>query len=90
MIPFQEVDDGFALVVSQGVYRIVPLFIRPESPQDLTSPKIVYAKRGQGYIQIKPSQRTSHRSVRWTELHVPGHHKIEFGPFHASLTDISE
>ena len=57
---FTPVEDGFALLRSNGVFKQVPLFTRGDR---------LYAKWGSGFIGLMVFQQaTTNPSVAWVEL----------------------
>lgn len=56
---FIEVESCFALTMSGGVFRQVPIYEREN---------IIYAKAGSGFIRLHENKRTSHPKTTWVEI----------------------
>lgn len=59
---FSAIEEGQAIVLSNGSYRQVPIFERGGR---------VYAKYGAGLVRLNKGGSTSSKNVRWSELDAP-------------------
>lgn len=59
---FTVIPEGQAIMVSRGVYRQVPVYVRGGK---------VYARHGGGYVRLIQGGATSAPNIRWAEIDTP-------------------
>lgn len=58
---FVEVEDGFAITFSRGVFRQVKVYSRAG---------LLFAAFGSGFIRLNRDGATSHKSIRWEQIDI--------------------
>lgn len=69
---FHLVDEAAVILQSKGVYRQVKVFRRENG---------LYAAHGSGFVRLYENHGTSHPTLRWDDIELPGNVSYTAGQF---------